>query len=193
MCETTEQLVKASLAGDRKAYNQLVNKNYRKVVAVASRLLSNLDDGLEVAQMSFVRVYQALGQLKEVEQFDGWLMKIVVNQALDYRRKRFRHRTLSLSESPDRDSEGDGFLGVGSVASKEPGSLEQLMAKELEAELSGAIEALPDNLRVPLMLFSLEKISQKEIAEMLDCSLQSVKWSVFEARRRLRERLKDRL
>ena len=71
-----EKLVHAAMSGDRKAFDELVHLNYRKAVSVASRLLSNIDDGLEVAQQAFLKAYESLDQLKEPDRFGSWLMSV---------------------------------------------------------------------------------------------------------------------
>ena len=83
--------------------------------------------------------------------------------------------------------------GLEQLAGKEAAPVEEASAGELAGSLEEAIEGLPENLRAPLLLFAVGKLPQKEVAEMLGCSVQTVKWSVFEARRRLRESLAEYL
>ena len=59
MSDELEQ-VRAAMSGDRDAFNELVERYQRQAVAVASRMLGNIDDGLEVAQEAFIRAFQAL-------------------------------------------------------------------------------------------------------------------------------------
>jgi RNA polymerase sigma-70 factor (ECF subfamily) len=59
--------------------------------------------------------------------------------------------------------------------------------------LDAALDTLPDKQRLALVLFTIEGWPQKDIAELLECSLETVKWNVFQARKRLRERLGDHL
>ncbi|MBN1846006.1 MAG: sigma-70 family RNA polymerase sigma factor [Sedimentisphaerales bacterium] len=183
------KLVEAARAGQSEAFDRLVERYQRQAVAVAGRLLHNLDDALEVAQEGFIRAYQALEQLNDPQRFGSWLMRIVANQALNYRRSHRRDPKVSLERSwmSEDGSESGGPLSL--LAGKEPSAPQQYAAQELAEAMQQAIEELPENLRDPLVLFTVEKLPQKEIAEMLNCSLQTVKWSVFEARRRLRIRL----
>ncbi|KPK77565.1 MAG: hypothetical protein AMJ79_02725 [Phycisphaerae bacterium SM23_30] len=185
-----EKQVKAVLSGDRKAFDVLVGRYQRQAVAVAARMLGNIDDAMEAAQEGFLRAYQALGQLKEPARFGPWLMKIMANQALNARRSRRRDPKLSLTRPLGPDKQDDAPLPL---ASKDPTVTEQLAAGELAEALQQAIDELPENLRTPLILFSVEKLPQKEIADIMNCSLQTVKWSVFEARRQLRKRLQKML
>ncbi len=190
MSDDDEKLVKSVLAGDREAFDVLVQRYQRQAVAVAARMLGNIDDALEVAQDGFLRAYQAIGQLKNPARFGPWLMKIMTNQALNTRRSRRRDPKISLSQPLGSDNEDHAPLAL---ASKDPSVTEKLAANELGTALKQAIDELPENLRTPLILFSVEKLPQKEIADIMKCSLQTVKWSVFEARRQLRKRLQKML
>ncbi len=193
MSDDDEHLVKAALAGQRQAFDELIGRYQRPAVAVALRLLNNLDDAMEVAQDAFLKAYQALAQLNEPKRFGPWLMRIVSNQALNYRRSRSRLPRISIDQVAATDSGNEKVNYAAQIADDEPTAYQQLTARELNVALRQAIDDLPDNLRVPLELFTVEKMPQKEIAEMMNCSLQTVKWSVFEARRRLKNQLKKML
>jgi len=181
------KLVKAALAGSNEAFDQLVQQYQRRAVAVASRLLRNLDDAMEVAQEGFIRAYQALGQLNDPRRFGPWLLRIVANQALNFRRSHRKDPKISLDQTAGNDEESTSPLT--SLMGAEPTAQEHISAQELAEALEKAIAELPENFRDALVLFAIEKLPQKEIADIMDCSLQTVKWSVFEARRRLREKL----
>jgi len=187
--EEEAKLVSAAVGGDNDAFEELVVRHQRKAVAVAGRLLGNVDDSLEVVQEAFVRAYRSLGELNDRRRFGAWFMRIVVNQALNLRQSRRRRATVGLAGL----SGAGGAAGEGPVAmepaAKTPSPQEQLAAKELAEALKKAIDELPERLRTALLLFSVEGLAQKEVAGIMDCSVETVKWRVFEARRRLRKRL----
>ena len=187
MSDEDAKLVKAALAGSNEAFDKLVQQYQRRAVAVASRLLRNLDDAMEVAQEGFIRAYQALGQLNDPRRFGPWLLRIVANQALNFRRSHRRDPKISLDQTAGNDEESTSPLT--SLMGAEPTAQEHISAQELAEALEKAIAELPENFRDALVLFAIEKLPQKEIADIMGCSLQTVKWSVFEARRRLREKL----
>ena len=189
MSDDDAKLVQATLSGNRQAFDKLVVRYQRRAVAVTARLLGNIDDALEVAQNGFLKAYQALAQLKEPEKFGSWLMRIMTNQALNYRRSRSRNRTIRLEENTGDGDDKQQMISDPALTSKEPLAFEQLAASETAQALQEAIDDLPENLRKALLLFAVEKLPQKEIADIMQCSLQTVKWNVFEARRRLKGRL----
>src|SRR3954465_5279339 len=92
------QLVERVLAGDRKSFDQLIGRYQRQAVAVSYRLLGNTQDALEVTQDAFLKGFTSLSTLQKPEAFGGWLMRIVSNLSLNYRRSRKVRRQLPLDD-----------------------------------------------------------------------------------------------
>src|SRR5216683_758886 len=105
-------LVGRVLAGDRASFDELIRRYQRQAVAVSYRLLGNTHDALEVTQDSFLKAFTSLATLQKPEAFGGWLMRIVSNLSLNYRRSRKIRSQLPLddllgaSESNQADSGG---------------------------------------------------------------------------------------
>src|SRR5438067_10003989 len=95
---TDGQLVRETLAGKREAFDQLIGKYQRQAVAVSYRLLGNTHDALEVTQDAFLKAFSSLGTLQKPEAFGGWLMRIVSNLSLNFRRGRKTRSQLPLDE-----------------------------------------------------------------------------------------------
>jgi RNA polymerase sigma-70 factor (ECF subfamily) len=66
-----------------------------------------------------------------------------------------------------------------------------LQSKELGGRLKEALNQLPEKQRLAIVMFAIEKMPQKQVADAMDCSIEAVKWHVFQGRKRLRELLKD--
>src|SRR5881396_3303139 len=92
------KLVERTLAGEREAFDQLVRKYQRQAVAVSYRLLGNSQDSLEVTQDAFLKAYTSLSTLQKPDAFGGWLMRIVSNLSLNYRRSRKTRSSLPLDD-----------------------------------------------------------------------------------------------
>jgi RNA polymerase sigma-70 factor, ECF subfamily len=180
------RLVAQALAGDLTAFDQLVNLHQRKAVAVAGRLLGNLQDALEVAQEAFLRAYRSLNTLQTPERFGPWLMRIVSNLALNFRRSRKTSAALPLEDL--LATSGQSFEPVRSGSSPES-PVDAASTGELRQVVQQAIAELPEKQRTALVLFAIEGMPQKEVAEILGCSLEVVKWSVFQARKTLKVKL----
>lgn len=180
--------VRAAVAGDTQAFGRLVDAYQRPAVSKAYRLLGNSDDAAEVVQEAFLRAYRALKRLKEPSRFGPWLMRIVSNLSLNARRSRKSAGTLTLEEERGTDGVTSG-QGEPVVAAFGPDV--EAQGREMQAVLDAALQDLPEKQRLSLVLFTIEGWAQKDIAEFLECSVENVKWNVFQARKRLRERLGD--
>lgn len=181
-------LVGRAQDGDSGAFASLVRTYQRRAVSVAYRLLGNIEDASDVTQDAFVRAYRNLSQLEDPARFGAWLMRVVSNLSLNYRRSRAARVTASLDDASVGSSDvvnpntgrsaTEGLTGDGGA-----------LPDELQSAISDAMECLPDKQRLALILFSVEGMPQREVAEVLECSVELVKWNVFQARRKLKEML----
>ena len=186
------KLVCRAQAGDADAFGELVRMYQRRAVSVAYRLLGNMADAADVSQDAFVRSYRSLGQLDDPARFGAWLMRVVSNLSLNYRRARASRSATPLDDAlagsaeVRRPATGQRTVANGSEA-------DGPLPEELQAAVTAAMERLPDKQRLALILFSVEGMAQKDVAEILECSVELVKWNVFQARQKLREMLREHL
>jgi len=182
------KLVKSVLAGDTEAFGSLVETYERPAVSTAYRLLGNSHDAMEVVQEAYLRAYRSLGRLKKPSRFGPWLMRIVTNLSLNARRSRQTGSTVRLDEKQglEKAIATDGRPVITSI-----GPSEQLEGRELQEAVDAVLDSLPEKQRMSLVLFAIEGWAQKDIAELLECSVENVKWNVFQARKKLREQLGD--
>ena len=180
-------LVCRAQAGDAEAFAGLVRAYQRQVLSVAYRLLGNTEDARDVSQDAFIRAFRSLSQLEDPSRFGPWLMRVVTNLSLNFRRSRHLRRVVSLDEQPSLAGAVVEDKRRTEVWEGETGAL----SEELHAEVSRAIEGLPERQRLALILFSVEGMPQKDVAQILECSIELVKWNVFQARRKLKEILAD--
>lgn len=191
------ELVRASLAGDRGAFDVLIRRYQRPAVSLAFQRLGNADDAQEVTQDAFIKAYTSLGLLQKPEAFYGWLMRTVSNLSLNYRRGRKLRQNPGLDEaisSGDANPSERSSLGVQSdhtTRSVKPSRA--LEDKELAERREWAMSQLPENQRRAIELFAVNGMPQKDVAEALGCSVEAVKWYVFQGRKKLRELLGDLL
>lgn len=174
-------------AGDVEAFAGLVRAYQRRVLSVAYRLLGNAEDARDVSQDAFVRAFRSLSQLEDPSRFGPWLMRVVTNLALNFRRSRHLRSTVSLDDQPSFSGGVAEDRRRTEVWEDETGTL----SEELHAAISQAVEGLPERQRLALILFSVEGMPQKDVAQILECSIELVKWNVFQARRKLKEVLAD--
>jgi len=179
-----------ALAGDPSAFALLVGAYERPAVGTAYRLLGNSEDARDVVQEAFLRAYRSLGRLKEPTRFGPWLLRIVSNLSLNARRSRRSSSTVPLDE--ERGTEGATGSG-GEPVGKGVDPEQAAEGRELQEAMDAALAKLPEKQRLALVLFTIEGWAQKDIAELLKCSIETVKWNVFQARKRLRDQLGDML
>jgi RNA polymerase sigma-70 factor (ECF subfamily) len=187
---TDGQLVTESLGGDRKAFDQLINRYQRQAVAVSYRLLGNSHDALEVTQDSFIKAFTSLSTLQKPEAFGGWLMRIVSNLSLNFRRSRKTRSQLPLDDLLGPVDSNAGDAGGSEWMARGGDPLRRLESEEMGRRLQVALSQLPEKQRLAIVMFTIEEMPQKEVAAALDCSVEAVKWHVFQGRKKLRELLK---
>src|ERR671912_145661 len=95
-------LVEQVLGGNRGAFDQLIGRYQRQAVAVSYRLLGSSHDALEVTQDAFLKAFSSLATLQKPEAFGGWLMRIVSNLSLNFRRGRKSGQQLPPPRDPPR-------------------------------------------------------------------------------------------
>ncbi|UCD28829.1 MAG: sigma-70 family RNA polymerase sigma factor [Planctomycetota bacterium] len=182
------KLVESALAGDQKAFERLVEAYERPAVATAYRLLGNTHDAMEVVQEALLRAYRSLDRLKEPSRFGPWLMRIVSNLSLNARRSRRSGTTVTLDEQ--LGTEGM-VTSNGRPVTTSVGPSQQIEGRELQEAIDTILDSMPEKQRLSLVLFAIEGWAQKDIADVLECSVENVKWNVFQARKKLREQLGD--
>ena len=180
--------VRLAQSGDDDAFSALVRLFHKRAISVAYRFLGNADDAIDVSQSAFLRAYRSLGQLEDPARFPAWLMRIVCNLALNYRRFRKLRAMATLDEAALR-SESWMDRSTGSRFNHAKSSAASPLSEELNEAVTRAVESLPEKQRMALVLFSVEGLPQKEVADVLECSVELVKWNVFQARKKLRELL----
>lgn len=186
------ELVNRARNGRAAAFDQLIERYQRTATSVAYRLVGNLHDALEVCQDAFVRAYRNLDSLEDVERFRSWFLRIVTNLSLNFRRdRRVGPKRVSFEDCIAEGDEPRGDRLASRGAAERPGG--RLAAEELSGIVQQAMSELPEAQRTALVLFSIEQLPQREVASILGCSVEAVKWHVFQARRKLRERLAEYL
>ena len=168
-------------AGDRSAFDRLVDVTHTMVHATAYRLTGDADLAADAVQDAYVRAYTSLHTFRGSSSFSTWLYRIVVNVSLDALRRRARSpEPLTAVTEEDEVRELDV-----ADASTDPG--EAVEVRERRRMVLRALRRLSDDHRTVLVLFDLNGFSYDEIAEMLEVPLGTVKSRLNRARLALRE------
>lgn len=167
-----EDLVSASLAGRRQAFDELVLRHQRTVYRVCYRVVGNHEDASDIAQDVFVRAYRALGSFRGASSVSTWLYRIAVNTALNHvASKRPAGDELEPSRHPDLAT---------------PAPDDRLWEQQRRARVREAIRRLPDRQRATLILRVYHELTHEQIAAALGSSVGTAKANFFHALRNLR-------
>ena len=174
-------LVAAAKRGDKQAFEELVLRHQRQVLAVALRITNNHEDAEDVAQESFHKAFLHLDTFQEKARFSTWLTRIAMNQAFMLLRGR-RGVIELLPENPEdgAKSNSEAFVDQG------PNPEESCWRRERTQLLTAAIHRLGPKIRSTILLRDIEEKSVEETAQILGASTGAVKARVFQGRRRLR-------
>ncbi len=180
----------ARLAGGHDAaLSSLMERHAQKLFHYLVRLLHDEADAADLAQETFVRVYQNRAKFNPAQPVTTWFSTIATNLARDRWRRRARRPEVSLqAQHPETGEELGGTLPE---ARPTPG--EELLARERGELVRRAVASLPEDLRVPLVLAEYEGQSHEEIGAVLGYSTKAVEMRIYRARKKLREILADLL
>jgi RNA polymerase sigma-70 factor (ECF subfamily) len=159
----------------------------RPVKSVIARLVLNASEAEELAQETFVRVWQQREKFRAEAEFRPWVFSIAVNLARNRLRWWRRRPTVSLQEWSETEGRGSSESGGGRV---EAGGPEALEAAERAAAVRDAIAALPVDLREAIVLFEYEQLSHAEIAAAVGATPKAVETRIYRAREKLRVALR---
>ena len=173
--------------GHEAALNDLMGRHAEKLFHYLIRALQNEDDAADLAQETFVKVYQNRERFDPGQKFSTWLYTIASNLVRDRYRWRSRHPQVSL----DAESEQTESSFQENLRGDEPAPDEQLQSGERADIVRKAVAALPEELRQPLILAVYQGLPQAEIAEILKCSVKAVETRIYRARQRLRAALTE--
>jgi len=170
------------VAGADAALNDLMERHAEKLFHYLFRSLQDEADAADLAQETFVRVYQNRAKFDARQKFSTWLYAIASNLVRDRFRWRTRHPQVSL----DAENEATGNDFHDGLSGHEPSPSESLQAEERAEAVRRAVGALPAELRLPLILAEYEGRSQAEIGEILGCTAKAVENRIYRARQQLR-------
>ncbi len=172
-------------SGDDHALDELMARWQPPLVAFILRFTDNQEDALDLAQETFVRVYDRRHRYEPSAKFSTWLYSIAMNLCRNHARWRGRHPTISLHS---RGEENDASLEttLPALADTPADSAER---SDLASAVREHIHNLPRDLRNVVLLFEYQELGYGEIAVTLACSPKAVETRLYRARKLLKERL----
>lgn len=160
-------------------------RNYQNMVySTATRLLGNETDATDIAQEVFLKAYERFDQLRTSPTAGGWLKTVTTNLCLNHL-SRYRARWRFFSEMTAPESDEDYVANV-PAADTHTQSVDDA---DRQFILEEGLKKLPDDQRVPLVLYHFEDMSYEEIARRTGKSLSKVKTDIHRGREALRRKL----
>ena len=176
-------LARRAQGGDMDAFAELIARRTPGILAFLRRLLGDAEDARDVAQLAFVRVWENLDRYDPSWAFSTWLFRIAGNLAIDALRARgTRQRT-----------EAESFrLVKGARSSAESGGPALLAEGDVRRVFENCADVLSEKQRLVFVLRELEDKDSREIAQILGCRESTVRNHLFQARRLLRDAIRER-
>lgn len=178
-------LIRSALDGDSRAFGDLVRMYDTRSIQIAFGITGNLADAQDAFQDGVVKAWSQLSSFRQESSFGTWLTRIVINEALNLRKKGAWMRKVSVDES------GGGGLELEAVqnhASRPDYSLEQ---SEVGERITNGLKTLSDRERTVFVLKHMHGCKLREIATMIDCAEGTVKNYLFRATQKMRDTLSD--
>ncbi|MBI3940779.1 MAG: sigma-70 family RNA polymerase sigma factor [Acidobacteria bacterium] len=179
-------LVAAFLAGDADAFHQIVSRYKDPITNYVNSMINDYDMAVDVAQETFIRVYQNAARYQRKYQFSTWIYRIATNLAIDEIRSRKRRGRFFFMNAFPNYQKDDVRL---EISDGKPGHDTALYDKELRDALAQAVSCLPQKYRTVFLLKEVQELSYPEIAGVLNTSEGTVKSRLHRAKMLLRERL----
>ena len=177
-------LVRRCLAGDEKAYRELVELYQGQVYSVVLRMVRRREDAEDLTQETFVRMFRALDRYDPQRPFAAWLFTIASRLAIDHIRRR-KVQPVSLTQ---REAGSDEEYDI-EVPDPGPTPEEVTSRTEEERRTEELIRSLPPHYRIVVMLRHQRDMAYEEIAEALHLPLGTVKARIHRAREILKGRI----
>ena len=179
-------IVRRVQAGDVAAFDQLVTKYRGRVYAVVYNLTANREDASDLTQDAFIKSFQSINRFQGQSSFFTWLYRIAVNSTLTHLRKN-RLRTFFSFEKINEDDKVSAE--VIAALTDDTGADHETFARELQEKLNEAMQKLSIPHRTVITLFEIDSLSHQEIAEVMNCSVGTVRSRLHYAKQLLQAEL----
>jgi RNA polymerase sigma-70 factor (ECF subfamily) len=175
--KSDQDLVAEVLEGEEDAFAQLYDRYRLKIYATAYRIVQNAAEAQDATQEIFLKLYRSLSEWNpRKSKFSTWMYRLAANHAIDCWRMRRRRQESQPGDMPDREALPEHSIGDAILTPF--GALEK---KESVEQIRRCVDELPELQKKVFLLRYFQDLKLEEIAEMEDCSLGTVKTSLFRA------------
>src|ERR1035437_6137457 len=178
-------IVQRVQAGEVAAFDNLILKYRERVFGVVYNMTSNREDAADLTQDAFIKAFQSIHRFQAQSSFFTWLYRIAVNSTLTHLRKVKLRTFFSFEKITDEDKTAEL---VNQMTDKK-GADRDLYIRELQEKLNEAMMKLSIKHRTVVTLFEIEGVSHEEIAEIMNCSVGTVRSRLHYAKQLLQAEL----
>jgi RNA polymerase sigma-70 factor (ECF subfamily) len=182
------ELVTRAQAGSEKAYRELLDRYQRPVFSIIFRMIRDREQAEDLAQETFVRVFNHIGRYDPRYKFSSWIFKIATNLTIDWIRRK-ELKTVSIDGSRNAVTSDEMEATAITIVSDDENPEQLLESKELGEEIEQAIGKLRPEYRAAILLRHVEGREYQEIAEIMALPLGTVKTYIHRGRNELRDTL----
>jgi RNA polymerase sigma-70 factor (ECF subfamily) len=190
-CCSDEELLQRFRRGQTEAFAALVRRYERELYGYLRRYTQDASLAEDVFQNTFLQVHIKSGQYEAGRPVRPWLYTIATHQAIDAMRRNGRHQAVSLDETRAEPGEGDVATLLEMLQSRGPSPVDAASAQERKEHIRVSVERLPDFLRQVLLLAYYQGLKYREIADILDIPVGTVKSRLHAALVKLQEAWAD--
>ena len=170
-------VLRRAQAGDADAFGEVVRRHWKRAFWTAYDVLYDHETAQDVAQEAFVKAHRALQSYDLDRDFASWLYRIVLNLAIDHKRRRDRDKSVPTDKVEEMMDARRAMVE------------DEDKAATIE-RVETVLEGMPEKYRVPLTLKDIDGLSVEEVARILDVSYSTVRWRLHKAREMFRSRWK---
>ena len=175
------EMISRCQQGDQEALKEIFDKYHKKVYSIAYGVVRQREEALDIVQDVFIKLFRSIKNFKGKSHFYTYLYRMVMNTAIDHKRKAGKQFMPSLDEEGSFQPSDDVEKGPEKV----------LLQKELEERVKLAMDKLPAEQKAALIFRDVEGFSYQEMAEAMGCSIGTVMSRLHYGRKRMQESLKD--
>src|SRR4051812_10107603 len=173
---------------DQLRFNGLMDATYRKVFNMAYRLAGNRPDAEDLTQEAFYRAYRSFSDYEGDRPFENWIFRIVTRLFLDLLRNRRRRVKAVSYDTPLQNQSGDDALYF-DMPDRAPNPEQRMIEHSFSEDLQKAMNSLSPEQRLLIPLADVEGLPYKEIADMLDKPVGTIRSRLHRTHKLLRSRL----
>jgi RNA polymerase sigma-70 factor (ECF subfamily) len=173
-------------AGDVAAFDELILKYRERVLGIIYNMTSNREDAADLTQDAFIKTFQSIHRFSGQSSFFTWLYRIAVNTALSHLRK---HRLRSFFSLQQIDADEPVSREIIAALTDTSGAEKDTYVRELQEKLNEAMQKLSIKHRTVVTLFEIDGLSHQEIAEVMNCSVGTVRSRLHYAKQLLQAEL----